>query len=676
MDHQPPKGLYEKLVENAGDVIAVLDEQGTIEFVNSRVQHYRGLTALETVGKHYSDFVHADDLDQFQAQLKAAFEDDAPVVDYEFRVNVPDDTTRYWIANGSVHEHDGKRLMMAICRDVSEAVDLKSELLSRNKALAALGEIAVALSRCENLDEGLGQALDQVLTALGLCVGAIVLAGSDGNPRIAATSAPDLERLCAAAMSAGKLISQECLARNEQILVSDVMGADVDPLARDLARALTVEALMSLPLVCKTNVKACLTLGILPHTHLSAEQADFLQLAAGILGPAIENAALHNDLTDRVDRLAMLERLAKSINSGRDVENVLSTCMREVAQLVPYDMGVVVLFGPESTAGIYPFAPGGVLQPRRSMALNSAQVDHVLEVTGPTQIHDGHQMGSYHTQPGTFDMKGGSAGIVPLVRMGEKFGLLKVWSQQTGRYGAREMEILAAAAEHLSIAASNAAMYEGEQKRSLELAALASEVRHRIKNNLQMISGLLEMARTDPGMGERTIGRCLRQVSAISAIHDLLSPHDMSTRIQMKDCLIAVADNAVQATGRPEEITVSVTGNDCTISSDAATALGVMVNELVSNSVEHGFRGMEHGNIGIHIACDEAGWVVEITDDGLGLPEGFVLPRNARTAGLGLVCSLAEYGLGGKLELEGMERGVRARISVKGARSGIAGIGS
>jgi len=315
MNKQAPEGLYEKLVENAGDVIAVHDEHGIIAFVNSRVQHYPGLTAIETMGKHYTDFIHPSEVERFQEMMERAFAGTS-VVDFQFSVAMPDGSISHWIANGDVVDVEHKRLLMAICRDVSESVNLKSELVNRNKALAALSQVAVALSSCSDLDEGLSQALDQILSALGLRLGAIILKDAEGKLRIGATSAPDLGALSAKAASAGKLVSLEAMERGEWILVPNLFDETVDPLIQELSHALGIEAFVSVPLLRKDNVKAALSLGVPPPADLSPDQTEFIQLAAGILGPAIENAALHADLTDRVDRLAMLERLARSRPRG------------------------------------------------------------------------------------------------------------------------------------------------------------------------------------------------------------------------------------------------------------------------------------------------------------------------------------------------------------------------
>ena len=88
MAERPPENLYEQLVENAGDLIVVLDEAGRIAFVNSRVHYYPGFTADGTTGRHYTELVYSEDHSRFQELLESAFRG-VPVVDYSSECPCP-----------------------------------------------------------------------------------------------------------------------------------------------------------------------------------------------------------------------------------------------------------------------------------------------------------------------------------------------------------------------------------------------------------------------------------------------------------------------------------------------------------------------------------------------------------------------------------------------------------
>lgn len=665
MSERESEKLYEQLVESASDVIAVMDNRGVVMFVNRRVGHYPGLTVANMIGFHFGEFVHPEDLAACQQVIDLAFTG-SPITDFHFRLVLPDGNILHAIANGGLARINDQDSLLLVCRDATESFDLNQKLIAKNSALGALSEIAVALSGPAALDEKLRAALDRVLLALDLQTGAIVIKDAHGELRLGASTAVNLGELSNKAAVEGRLVCEECMQRGEMMIVPDVRDESVDPLVRQISIEIGIEALVAMPLQCGDTVKAVLSLGVPKPAELDVQTLEFLRLAAGILGPAIQNASLNSDLGDRVNRLAMLERLAKSINAGRDVKTVVEVCMREIADLVSYDLGVVVLLE-DGEAEVFPFSRNGVALPTSRIEMGAEQMQHIGTVDGPIAFHHGGPAIPFHTRPETFQPTGGSGAVAPLVCMGRVFGLLKVWCNESDRYGERENDILASAAEHLSIAAHNARLYEAERRKSLELAALTKETQHRIRNNLQVVSSLLSMSLSDGKTGRRAVERCLRQLLAISAVHDLLSPEDMSAKIRLDDCLAKIGTSALHATGRGDSVELSVTGESCLVTVDAATSVGVIVNELVSNAVEHGFEDRDGGRIEIRIRHEDKLCLVEVIDNGTGLPQGFVMPEVPNSAsGLGIMASLATYGLGGILEIEGSERGTCARISLKG----------
>ncbi len=98
-----------------------------------------------------------------------------------------------------------------------------------------------------------------------------------------------------------------------------------------------------------------------------------------------------------------------------------------------------------------------------------------------------------------------------------------------------------------------------------------------------------------------------------------------------------------------------------------AIPLGLIINELVSNSLKHAFYRQEKGNIGIFLqAASEDDLELTVTDDGTGIPENIDI-RNTESMGLRLVRLLAEQQLEGKIELDRKE-GTRFHLLLKRAQ--------
>jgi|GEM_PF-1352384 len=662
-NHQPEQ-IYACLVENASDIICMADTNGIITFINHRVRHYEGLKVEDFLGKHFSELVHPDDIESASENITKTLAG-IPLNDYSFRFILPNGLALRMVANGQLIDIDGHGAIVLIIRDVTESIELNQKLVARNRALSALNQIVVALSGSLPIDDALQTVLEHILSELDLKAGTILLREYESKMKIRASVGFDGEKLYAEWRQLPVTISEQCAEMGEMIIVSDINDESVNPLIREKCKEFGIEAVIALPLRCGENLTAVLSLSVPRMAHLTLEQMEFLSLATGMLGPAIVNAQLNSDLADRVNQLAMMERLAKSINSERDVHAVLDTCMKEIAGLINYDMGVVVLLNQSGEADAFMFTKGGKSLPGNHVALDAEQLGHITGMSGAVIVPDTHSISKFHRTPDLFVAESGCGAVVPLVSKERMFGLLKVWSLSSEGFGSRETAILETAAEHLSIAAYNAMLYEAERAKSMELHALTKEAQHRIKNNLQMIAGLLTMADDGAQPAKNVVERCLRQVQAIATVHELLSLDDISAKIQLGECLTRIAQSALTAMGNCEHIEIEVNGGSgCMLTADTATAVGMIVNELVSNAVEHAFIGREKGKIEVKVIEEGKYCVVEVIDDGAGLLPDFTAPGFAcSSSGLGLVSALAEYGLGGKLEIESGDKGTRAKVS-------------
>lgn len=187
------------------------------------------------------------------------------------------------------------------------------------------------------------------------------------------------------------------------------------------------------------------------------------------------------------------------------------------------------------------------------------------------------------------------------------------------------------------------------------------ETHHRVKNNLQMISALVEVqaagdAETVPAAAMQRIGQ---HTLSLAAIHDLLTqqvkadPHadTISTRAVM-DRLIPLLQATIgtrQIQYRVEEIYLPV---------QAGTSLTLLTAEIISNAVKHG-----RGNIEVALTAENDSACLEVCDDGLGFPRGFVWNEAANT-GMSLIDMAGRHELRGSVSYANRPEG-GARVVVK-----------
>jgi two-component sensor histidine kinase len=204
-----------------------------------------------------------------------------------------------------------------------------------------------------------------------------------------------------------------------------------------------------------------------------------------------------------------------------------------------------------------------------------------------------------------------------------------------------------------------------ERRRSAELTErtrlMFSEMQHRVSNNLQLISSLLliqESKVTDPA-ALRALEDARARVATLGRLHRALHNPD-TQHVDLGEYLRDLCRDIVETSGA-SGVRWVVEAEPVALNPDKLVPLALIVAELVSNALEHGFPGGQPGTIRIDLGCDAANCcALEVRDDGAGLPADFNVEAQT-SLGLGIVRSLARQ-LGGRLSME-CDNGTVCRVA-------------
>lgn len=179
--------------------------------------------------------------------------------------------------------------------------------------------------------------------------------------------------------------------------------------------------------------------------------------------------------------------------------------------------------------------------------------------------------------------------------------------------------------------------------------ATIREIHHRIKNNLQTVAALLRMQsrRLASEEGREALRDANRRVSSIALVHDTLS-HAFDEDVafdQICDRILRMVGDLAASSGTVDARRVASFG---VVPSEAATSLAMIITELCQNAIEHGL-GSSSGRVEVRPRREGNRLVVDVVDDGAGLPEGFVLGTQT-SLGLAIISTLVKD-LGGHIEL-------------------------
>lgn len=202
-----------------------------------------------------------------------------------------------------------------------------------------------------------------------------------------------------------------------------------------------------------------------------------------------------------------------------------------------------------------------------------------------------------------------------------------------------------------------------------EKEVLLREIHHRVKNNLQVISSLLNLqaaSLSDPQALEM-LKESQNRVRSMALVHDQLHRSPDLSRIGFREYVKNLCASLFSSYGIDSaRIALRVDVEDIALPIDAAIPCGLIVHELVSNSLKHAFPGERRGEIFIRLKSQPpGGTVLTVADNGIGLPESIDV-ATANSLGLRLVRILAgqieapvrhRSGGGTAFEIELPERG-------------------
>jgi PAS domain S-box-containing protein len=193
-----------------------------------------------------------------------------------------------------------------------------------------------------------------------------------------------------------------------------------------------------------------------------------------------------------------------------------------------------------------------------------------------------------------------------------------------------------------------------------EKEVLLKEIHHRVKNNLQVISSLLDLSRlkTENGASRDILTEARNKVYTMALIHSQLYASERADRIDMAEYVRELATHIEKMyVSKGAAVTPLLAIEKIHLTMNQAIPCALVLNELITNAYKHAFRGNTEGTLIITMKKTEKGLIrMEVKDNGVGMPQRELTAGaeavGAGTLGLRLVQSIVQDQLKGKLEME------------------------
>ena len=200
-----------------------------------------------------------------------------------------------------------------------------------------------------------------------------------------------------------------------------------------------------------------------------------------------------------------------------------------------------------------------------------------------------------------------------------------------------------------------------------EKEVLLKEIHHRVKNNLQIVTSLLQMQsrRTQEPRAIEVLRDSKNRITSIALVHEKLYRSDNLANIDFGQYIPDLTTHLFETYNvSSSDVTLTTKVEDISLQIDTAIPCGLIVNELVSNSLKHAFVNNQQGEIQIEFYSDSYNSLTLIVrDNGIGIPQDFDI-ETTQSLGLTLVQGLVEQ-LEGTMEIK-RSRGTEFKITFPG----------
>ncbi len=373
------------------------------------------------------------------------------------------------------------------------------------------------------------------------------------------------------------------------------------------------------------------------------------------------------------DQERLVEAIALRLRQSLQLEEILNTTVAELQQVLLADRVLVYQILPEG---------GGRVMAEAVAEGCSMLVDRFFgEEVFPTEIYQLYLQGricaiSERDDPAITpcvmefmkQIEVRAKLVVPIIQHNQLWGLLIAHQCDRPRdWQEWEMNLFQQLVNQLAIAIQQSLLYqqlqaelsdrkqaEANLKNSLtEKEILLKEIHHRVKNNISVVASLLELQSntvSDPQTA-KMFEECQNRLYSMALIHEKLYRSTNRTQINFGEYLEDLVTNLFQSYNiNDSRIQLQIIAESVSLNLETATPCGLIVNELISNTLKHAFPDGTSGTVSVE--CYQTGdreIHLFVKDNGIGFPQNLDF-RKTNSMGFQVVCTLTEQ-LEGTIEL-------------------------
>lgn len=342
-----------------------------------------------------------------------------------------------------------------------------------------------------------------------------------------------------------------------------------------------------------------------------------------------------------------LSRLAEPVEIAGDIGVLLS-------ELFNTDSIYVALYNEEKNFISFPFySKEGTRIQYPARTFGNYLTEYVISSRRPLLLNSdiSQKLISLDIPPDTMESK--SLIASPILAGDKVLGVITIQDYQAeNSFNEQHVDLLATVASQAAIALENSYLYSEVTRSLRDKEILLKEIHHRVKNNLQVMSSLIKLQTRylkDEDMLQ-IMKETGSRIQSMSIVHTKLYSTGDYENIDFGEYVRNLADNFHTSYGfKLRNVRFNIDIGHINFNIDTAIPCGLIINELVSNSIKYAFPDNQRGEISISVASEGEKYVLTVSDNGIGADSGDGL-SSSDTLGIQLVNLLSKQ-MNGQLEV-------------------------
>ncbi|MCC6188339.1 MAG: GAF domain-containing protein [Anaerolineales bacterium] len=532
---------------------------------------------------------------------------------------------------------------------------IETAALQPASLIASLREIAQTLSAAWDVGTTLDLIARKTTQVMRVDSCSIYLLEPEGDTLwLRASTGLALQALGRTALRRGEGLTGWAAQHGAPVAVRD---AQADPRFKFLpqTRESNLHSLLAVPLVNRGRVIGAMNVQTREAHDFTAEQVELAALISDLAAGAIDRALLYDHMNRQIGELTTLAKVSATVTSPLYLDEMLDLVVEMAAKVMGAPVCTLRLIDASGAQLVLRAVKsvGVAYNDRPPLRIGEGITGLAVRERRPVTVLDIRTDPRYPF-PDLVRAEGLVSMLSVPLRVRERvIGALNCYTTQPHVFGDAEVALFSTLANQTALAIENAQLVTN--------AAIVREMHHRIKNNLQTVAMLLRMqASGGSGLTAQDVLQIgVNRILSIAAVHEVLSQEGFRL-VNVKDVTERIAQTVAQNMLRPGlHVQISVEGEPVTLPSRAATSLALVINELLQNALEHAFVDRTAGRVLITLGQGRGELVVEVGDDGVGLPAG-----QPQSLGLEIVETLVRDDLHGRLAFNASAAGTHVIVRV------------